>query len=297
MLGAALVAAVLIALAWVGRAGGPHVAVRTLPPFAHARRARAGRGRAAPARGRAQRARGVPGDRRGRRLRAAAGLDRRPARAARQLRARPARARAARARRGELVREDPFGLARRVDATRGSTALTVIAPPLELPEIALGGRGDVALGRQRLRSGGHELHGVREHQPGESLRGVHWPATAHRGRLMVKELDDPGGDELAVVLDARASADVGAARTRASSSRWPRPARSSRRRMPTHDACGSSWRAPTARPRARASAQQCGGCSRARDPPESDARPICSLASTQSASRSSRAGRPISSAR
>ena len=35
---------------------------------------------------------------------------------------------------GELVREDPFGLARRVDATRGSTALTVVAPPLELPE-------------------------------------------------------------------------------------------------------------------------------------------------------------------
>ena len=57
--------------------------------------------------------------------------------------------------------------------------------------------------RQRLRSGGHELHGVREHQPGESLRGVHWPSTAHRGRLMVKELDDPAGDELAVVLDAR----------------------------------------------------------------------------------------------
>ena len=73
----------------------------------------------------------------------------------------------------------------------------------------MGRRGDVALARQRLRSGGHELHGVREHQPGESLRGVHWPATAHHGRLMVKELDDPAGDELAVVLDARASADIG----------------------------------------------------------------------------------------
>ena len=52
---------------------------------------------------------------------------------------------------------------------------------------------------------------MREHQPGESLRGVHWPATAHHGRLMVKELDDPGGDELAIVLDARASGEVGSA--------------------------------------------------------------------------------------
>jgi uncharacterized protein (DUF58 family) len=85
----------------------------------------------------------------------------------------------------------------------------VLAPPLELSEPVLGSDGDVAFARHGLRSGGHELHGVREHQPGESLRGVHWPATAHRGRLMVKELDDPAGDELAVVLDARASAEVG----------------------------------------------------------------------------------------
>ena len=208
LLGAALVAAVLIALAWVRRAGGPHVALRTLPPFAHA----------------------------GERVRVLVEL--RPLEGARSGRAafretgvgavcalRPVSAGGLRVLRGsyelgplergllelgaaELVREDPFGLARRVDATRGSTALTVIAPPLELPEIALGGRGDVALGRQRLRSGGHELHGVREHQPGESLRGVHWPATAHRGRLMVKELDDPQGDELAVVLDAEGSEDA-----------------------------------------------------------------------------------------
>ena len=110
---------------------------------------------------------------------------------------------------GLLVREDPFGLARRADATRGSTALTVLAPPLVLEDGALGGSGEVAFTRNRLRSGGHELHGVREHQPGESLRGVHWPATAHHGRLMVKELDDPAGDDVAIVLDARASADVG----------------------------------------------------------------------------------------
>ena len=111
----------------------------------------------------------------------------------------------------ELVREDPFGLARRVDATRGSTSLTVLAASLELPEEMLGSGRDAALARRRLRSGGHELHGVREHQPGESLRGVHWPATAHRGRLMMKELDDPAADQVAVVLDARASADVGSA--------------------------------------------------------------------------------------
>ena len=89
--------------------------------------------------------------------------------------------------------------------------MTVLAASLELPEEMLGSGRDAALARRRLRSGGHELHGVREHQPGESLRGVHWPATAHRGRLMMKELDDPAADQVAVVLDARVSADVGRA--------------------------------------------------------------------------------------
>ena len=165
----------------------------------------------------------------------------------------PLRARRARARRAEsLVREDPFGLARRADDTRGSTALTVVGPPLELPDVLAAGRGEVALARQRLRSGGHELHGVREHQPGESLRGVHWPATAHHGRLMVKELDDPAGDELAVVLDARASADVGelAGLELRAGGRGGRGARW-RGRRPTAVARVSSSPGPTASRRAR----------------------------------------------
>jgi uncharacterized protein (DUF58 family)/transglutaminase-like putative cysteine protease len=211
LLGAVLVAAVVVARAWIALAGGPHVALRTLPPFAHA-------GEHVHV---AVELRPLEGARSGRAAFREAG-------AGPVCALRPVSAGGLRVLRGsyelgplergllelgaaELVREDPFGLARRVDATRGTTALTVIAPPLQLHDVALGAGGDIAAARRRLRGGGHELHGVREHQPGESLRGVHWPATAHRGRLMVKELDDPGGDELAVVLDARASADLGTA--------------------------------------------------------------------------------------
>jgi len=50
---------------------------------------------------------------------------------------------------------------------------------------------------------------VREYERGESLRKVHWPTTARRGQLMVKELEDAPRDELAVVLDADATAVVG----------------------------------------------------------------------------------------
>jgi len=65
---------------------------------------------------------------------------------------------------------------------------------------------------QRLllrRHSGFELHSVREYEQGESLRRVHWPSTARRGQLMVKELEDSPRDEIAVLLDADAKAVVG----------------------------------------------------------------------------------------
>ena len=114
-----------------------------------------------------------------------------------------------------------------------------------------------------LRGGGHELHGVREHQPGESLRGVHWPATAHHGRLMVKEPDDPGGDELAIVLDARASGQIGTAADSsfelavAAAGALAERAHAESRRVRL-----GSWGAPASR-RPRASGRPCAGCSRA----------------------------------
>jgi uncharacterized protein (DUF58 family) len=48
---------------------------------------------------------------------------------------------------------------------------------------------------------GFDLHSVRDYQQGESLRRVHWPSTARRGALMVKELEDSPRDEVAVLLD------------------------------------------------------------------------------------------------
>ena len=58
-------------------------------------------------------------------------------------------------------------------------------------------------GRRLLlrRPAGFEFHSVREYAQGESLRRVHWPTTARRGQLMVKELEDMPRDAVAVVLD------------------------------------------------------------------------------------------------
>jgi uncharacterized protein (DUF58 family) len=56
---------------------------------------------------------------------------------------------------------------------------------------------------------GFDFHSVREYEEGESLRRVHWPTTARRGRLMVKELQDSPRDVVAVLLDCDPAGAVG----------------------------------------------------------------------------------------
>jgi uncharacterized protein (DUF58 family) len=58
-------------------------------------------------------------------------------------------------------------------------------------------------GRRLLlrRHAGFDFHSVRTYEQGESLRRVHWPTTARRGELMVKELEEAPHDVVAVLLD------------------------------------------------------------------------------------------------
>ena len=61
------------------------------------------------------------------------------------------------------------------------------------------------------RVSGYDLHGVRDHVRGESLRAVHWKTSARLRKLMVKEFEDTPRDEAVVVLDAHAGTVVGTA--------------------------------------------------------------------------------------
>jgi uncharacterized protein (DUF58 family) len=111
-----------------------------------------------------------------------------------------------------LVVGDPFGLAESRLATAGRRAVVVRPRLVELERLFFDGGAGAGDGRRLLlrRSAGFELHSVREHQQGESLRRVHWPTTARRGALMVKELEDAPRDEVTVLLDGDAAAAVGA---------------------------------------------------------------------------------------
>jgi uncharacterized protein (DUF58 family) len=106
---------------------------------------------------------------------------------------------------------DPFALERAVVPLPAPGALLVYPRLVELGSLFSESGTASHDGRRFLlrRHTGFELHGVREYEQGESLRRVHWPSTARRGQLMVKELEDSPRDEVAVVLDADARAVVG----------------------------------------------------------------------------------------
>jgi uncharacterized protein (DUF58 family) len=106
---------------------------------------------------------------------------------------------------------DPFGLAEARLTVDEQQALVVYPRLVELERLFFDGGAGPEHGRQLLlrRPVGFDLHSVRDYQPGDSLRRVHWPSTARRGELMVKELEDSPRDEVAVLLDGDPSAVVG----------------------------------------------------------------------------------------
>ncbi len=98
---------------------------------------------------------------------------------------------------------DPFGFAAFGRAAVGGDALVVWPRWVEQGRVASARGGD---GNQRARarlaqSVGYDLHGVREHQDGESLRRVDWKTSARTGRLMVRELEDASRIDQVIVLD------------------------------------------------------------------------------------------------
>jgi uncharacterized protein (DUF58 family) len=106
---------------------------------------------------------------------------------------------------------DPFGLEIAVVPLPAPGALLVYPRLVQLERLFSESGARSHDGRRLLlrRHTGFELHGVREYERGESLRRVHWPSTARRGQLMVKELEDTPRDEIALLLDADASSVVG----------------------------------------------------------------------------------------
>ncbi|HEX2293873.1 MAG TPA: DUF58 domain-containing protein [Actinomycetota bacterium] len=111
-----------------------------------------------------------------------------------------------------LTSADPFGLARLESAAAPKTSILVHprVEPLALPR-DLGDRRSLAVSalRQPIGAQGEDFYTLREYNEGEDLRKVHWPATAKRGRYMIRQEETPWHNRATVVFDDRARAHDG----------------------------------------------------------------------------------------
>lgn len=107
---------------------------------------------------------------------------------------------------------DPFGLAQITsEATAAHTFLVhPRVEPLTLPRDA-GDRRSVSTSALRQPTGarGEDFYALREYVRGDDLRKVHWPSTARRGKVMIRQEETPWHTRATIVVDDREGAHGG----------------------------------------------------------------------------------------
>lgn len=112
------------------------------------------------------------------------------------------------------VRSDPLSLLRRVQQWAESIDLYVHPVTVPLANDSTGFIRDIeGVTTQDLSSNDVSFHALREYQPGDDRRAIHWRTTARTGRLMVRQFEETRRAHLLVVLpthatDYRSEADL-----------------------------------------------------------------------------------------
>jgi uncharacterized protein (DUF58 family) len=103
----------------------------------------------------------------------------------------------------EVTLSDPFGCAVRKAELGGSDVVLVTPTVFELARIDLrlsSGDGAEQVSRRLVGAGEQDVI-ARKYLPGDSMRRVHWPATAKHGELMVRQDDQRNDQDAVIVLD------------------------------------------------------------------------------------------------
>lgn len=109
-----------------------------------------------------------------------------------------------------LIGTDPFGLFEAILQLTEMDEVLIYPPILPLWRLGLPAgfwRGSEAA-RRRTPEVTPNAGGVREYQPGDAFHRIHWPSTARRDRLMVKEFDQEPAADIWIVLDMMADVHI-----------------------------------------------------------------------------------------
>lgn len=114
----------------------------------------------------------------------------------------------------EASASDPFGVFQRFVPLDAKGEAVVYPKALDLngglAESGVELRGLSTGERARGADSGLDFYGIRDYAPGDDLRRIHWPTTAHHGKLTVVEFDRGASGNVAVVLDTMVGSEFGA---------------------------------------------------------------------------------------
>ncbi|WP_307852445.1 DUF58 domain-containing protein [Glaciihabitans sp. dw_435] len=99
------------------------------------------------------------------------------------------------------VRADPIGLVRRELVWTDTTSLVVHPRTIAIPSTTTGFVRDLEGNATRdLTSSDIAFHALREYQPGDERRNIHWKSTAKTGRYMVRQFEETRRSHLVIAL-------------------------------------------------------------------------------------------------
>ena len=102
-----------------------------------------------------------------------------------------------------VTTSDPFGLTRRRTVFSDHTKITVAPAVIDLSPLTnlLGDAGGTLHSQTNHLGQGADNLVARPYAPGDSMRRIHWRASAHRGDLMVRQEEQESTPDAVVVLD------------------------------------------------------------------------------------------------
>lgn len=102
------------------------------------------------------------------------------------------------------VRSDGLGLLRRIRSWNRPEILRIHPKTVRVPFEATGFHVDVeGVSTAKLSSSDVAFHAIRDYEPGDDRRNIHWASTARLGRLVVRQFEETRRSHHMVVLDTK----------------------------------------------------------------------------------------------
>jgi uncharacterized protein (DUF58 family) len=106
-----------------------------------------------------------------------------------------------------IITRYPFGLVERSRLVRTPDEVVVLPPVADVSEVLRSLTSDIGEFESPYRGAGTDFSGLREYQPGEHARRIHWRSTARAQRIMVMEFQREEHRTVCLWLDNYCPAD------------------------------------------------------------------------------------------